>query len=81
MDGNASGMRMKMFKKSVEHDSVVYYISAHILDDGITDSRNMRNVLGMCLEIVSSGEKVAGNEGLEALEYRRKLGVGHRQIQ
>ena len=58
MDGNASGMRMKMFKKSVEHDSVAYYISAHILDDGITDSRNMRNVLGMCLEIVSLGRKL-----------------------
>ena len=58
--------RTETFKKSVEHDSSAYYTSAHILDDGIIDPRDTRDVLGMCLEIVS-GERVKGNEGFRGV--------------
>ena len=33
--------------------SSAYYTSAHVLDDGILDPRDTRNVLGMCLEVVT----------------------------
>jgi acetyl-CoA carboxylase carboxyltransferase component len=58
--------RTEIFKKSVEHDSTAYYTSAHVLDDGIIDPRDTRDVLGMCLEIVS-GEMIRGNEGFRGV--------------
>jgi acetyl-CoA carboxylase carboxyltransferase component len=61
------GKRTGTFKKKVEYHSPVYYTSAHILDDGIVDPREMRDVLGMWLEIVWSGEKIAGNEGFRGV--------------
>ena len=66
LDEAALEKRTEAFKKSVEHDSTAYYTSAHILDDGIIDPRDTRDVLGMCLEIVSS-EKVRGNEGFRGV--------------
>jgi len=36
------------------------------LDDGIIDPRDTRDVLGMCLEIVST-ETVRGNEGFRGV--------------
>ena|SRR5947207_14124302 len=67
LDEEALEKRTEVFKKSVEHDSTAYYTSAHILDDGIIDPRDTRDVLGMCLEIVSSGERVRGNEGFRGV--------------
>jgi acetyl-CoA carboxylase carboxyltransferase component len=67
LDEEALAKRTDIFRKSVEHDSTAYYTSAHILDDGIIDPRDTRDVLGMCLEIVSSGEKIMGNEGFRGI--------------
>jgi acetyl-CoA carboxylase carboxyltransferase component len=67
LDEEALEKRTKVFKKSVEHDSTAYYTSAHLLDDGIIDPRDTRDVLGMCLEIVSWGEKVRGNVGFRGV--------------
>lgn len=67
LDEEALAKRTDIFRKSVEHDSTAYYTSAHILDDGIIDPRDTRDVLGMCLEIVSSGEKIMGNEGFRGV--------------
>ena len=58
--------RTEAFKKSVEHDSTAYYTSAHVLDDGIIDPRDTRDVLGMCLEIVS-GDIINGNKGFRGV--------------
>ena len=66
VDEEALGKRTETFKKSVEHDSTAYYTSAHLLDDGIIDPRDTRDVLGMCLEIVSE-EKIAGNQGFRGV--------------
>ena len=54
------------FRESVEHVSTAYYTSAHVLDDGIIDQRDTRDVLGMCLEIVSN-ETIRGNEGFRGV--------------
>jgi acetyl-CoA carboxylase carboxyltransferase component len=62
LDEAALAKRTEVFKKSVEHDSAAYHTSAYVLDDGIIDPRDTRNILGMCLEIVS-GEKIKGNVG------------------
>ena len=66
LDEVALKKRTEIFKTSVEHDSTAYYTSAHLLDDGIIDPRDTRDVLGMCLEIVS-GEGIRGNEGFRGV--------------
>jgi len=66
LDEVALEKRTAKFRESVEHDSVAYYTSAHLLDDGIIDPRDTRDVLGMCLEIVSN-EKIQGNEGFRGV--------------
>jgi len=66
VDEAALAKRTETFRKSVEHDSTAYYTSAHVLDDGIIDPRDTRDVLGMCLEIVST-ERIKGNEGFRGV--------------
>ncbi|OAL44236.1 propionyl-CoA carboxylase beta chain [Pyrenochaeta sp. DS3sAY3a] len=45
--------RVQKFHDSVERDSECYRTSATILDDGIIDPRDTRDVLSMCLEVVN----------------------------
>jgi acetyl-CoA carboxylase carboxyltransferase component len=66
VDEIALEKRTNAFRESVEHDSTAYYTSAHVLDDGIIDPRDTRDVLGMCLEIVSN-ERIRGNEGFRGV--------------
>jgi acetyl-CoA carboxylase carboxyltransferase component len=66
LDEAALEKRTETFRKSVEHDSTAYYTSAHVLDDGIIDPRDTRDVLGMCLEIVSN-EEIKGNDGFRGV--------------
>ena len=66
VDEVALEKRTNIFRQSVEHDSTAYYTSAHLLDDGIIDPRDTRDVLGMCLEIVST-EQIKGNEGFRGV--------------
>lgn len=40
------------FRDKVEKESQSYYTSAHLLDDGIIDPRDTRDVLGVCLNVV-----------------------------
>lgn len=44
--------RVQGFRDSVQRDSSSYRTSANLLDDGVIDPRDTRDVLGMCLEIV-----------------------------
>jgi len=44
---------VRQFRDSVERDSECYSTSAVVLDDGIIDPRDTRDVIGMCLEVVS----------------------------
>ncbi|KAM5385585.1 hypothetical protein ACJZ2D_000784 [Fusarium nematophilum] len=57
--GNGNGGQVKKEDGSrnktrdmVERESQAYYTSANLLDDGIIDPRDTREILGMCLEIV-----------------------------
>lgn len=54
------------FKAGVARDSESYRVSAHLLDDGVIDPRDTRDVLGMCLEVVSLS-KIEGNVGFRGL--------------
>jgi len=54
------------FKSQVRKDSDPYHTSAHLLDDGIIDPRDTRNVLGMCLEVVTLNP-IVGNTGFHGL--------------
>lgn len=53
---------VERFRASVQQDSESYRTSAAILDDGIIDPRDTRDVLGMCLEVV----QLAGIKGTDA---------------
>ncbi|KAH6664259.1 propionyl-CoA carboxylase beta chain, partial [Halenospora varia] len=54
------------FKDQVRKDSDPYHTSAHLLDDGVIDPRDTRDVLGMCLEVVTI-DPVVGNAGFRGL--------------
>ena len=56
------GKRADGFRENVNLQSSAYYTSAHVLDDGIIDPRDTRDVLGMCLEIVAENG-IQGNVG------------------
>lgn len=62
LDKKALDERAEGFKKNVDLQSTAYYTSAHVLDDGIIDPRDTRDVLGMCLEVVTD-VCVMGNPG------------------
>ena len=60
LDEVALRKRTSKFRDSVQQQSSAYYTSAHLLDDGVIDPRDTRDVLGMCLEVVNvnvQGEK------------------------
>ncbi|EON63136.1 hypothetical protein W97_02363 [Coniosporium apollinis CBS 100218] len=57
---------VEKFKEQVRQDSDPYYTSAHLLDDGVIDPRDTRDVLGMCLEVVML-DPVVGNAGFQGL--------------
>ncbi|CAK7200221.1 hypothetical protein SEUCBS139899_002912 [Sporothrix eucalyptigena] len=50
------------FKAQVQHDAESYATSSHVIDDGVIDPRDTREVLGMCLEVVSNGPVATGKE-------------------
>jgi acetyl-CoA carboxylase carboxyltransferase component len=54
------------FRSNVERESESYYTSAHLLDDGVIDPRDTRDILGMCLEVVKI-PKVEGAAGHRSL--------------
>jgi acetyl-CoA carboxylase carboxyltransferase component len=62
LDEDALDKRADGFRKNVHLQSTAYYTSAHVLDDGIIDPRDTRDVLGMCLEIVMENG-ARGNPG------------------
>lgn len=57
---------VRAFRDGVERDSECYSTSAVGLDDGIIDPRDTRDVLGMCLEVVSR-EGIRGTESHSTL--------------
>ncbi|CAG9947748.1 unnamed protein product [Clonostachys rosea f. rosea IK726] len=44
---------IEKFRQKVEKESQAYYTSANLLDDGIIDPRDTREVLGICLNVVN----------------------------
>ncbi|KIW58077.1 hypothetical protein PV05_02627 [Exophiala xenobiotica] len=58
--------RTRRHRDEVERDSSCYRTSAVLIDDGIIDPRDTRDVLGMCLEIVQT-PGVEGTAGHRAL--------------
>ena len=69
-DGDKGGLRSEAeieervegYRQAVERDSSAYRTSGVVLDDGVIDPRDTREVLGMCLEIVVR-EMMEGNSG------------------
>ncbi|GES66754.1 carboxyl transferase domain-domain-containing protein [Aspergillus terreus] len=53
--------QVKSFRDAAQADAECYATSSMLIDDGIIDPRDTRDVLGMCLEVVSL-EQVKGTE-------------------
>eukprot|EP00854_Cymbomonas_tetramitiformis_P004711 gene4711-5764_t len=49
-----------MLRAQVENEGNVYYTSSRLIDDGIIDPRDTRDVLAVCLSAIYSGEGVDG---------------------
>jgi acetyl-CoA carboxylase carboxyltransferase component len=58
--------RVSNFSAEVRRDSEAYRTSGVLLDDGVIDPTDTRNVLGMCLEIVTI-DPIQGNPGHRGL--------------
>lgn len=66
LDPQELDKRVQSFHDSVERDSECYATSSVLLDDGIIDPRDTRDVLGMCLEVVTL-EAVKGTNAHNSL--------------
>ena len=58
--------RVSRFRETVIRDSSCYRTSGAVIDDGVIDPRDTREVLGLCLEIVQIPD-VKGSSGHRAL--------------
>jgi acetyl-CoA carboxylase carboxyltransferase component len=45
--------QVEKFRNAVQTDAECYSTSSMLIDDGIIDPRDTRDVLGMCLEVVT----------------------------
>lgn len=66
LEPEAQKRSVQLLRDSVQRDSEAYVTSAALLDDGVIDPRDTRDVLGMCLEVVKIPE-VKGAEAHRAL--------------
>jgi acetyl-CoA carboxylase carboxyltransferase component len=53
---------VKGFRDEVQRDSDPYRTSAYVLDDGVIEPGETRDVLGMCLEVVQMAPVAEGSE-------------------
>lgn len=58
--------RVQQFHASVDRDSECYKTSSVVLDDGIIDPCDTRDVLGMCLEVIAL-QHIRGAEAHQSL--------------
>jgi acetyl-CoA carboxylase carboxyltransferase component len=52
IDEEMAKARKEMFRQAVEEQSSAYYTTSRVIDDGIIDPRDTRNVLGLCLSVI-----------------------------
>ncbi|PWY65930.1 ClpP/crotonase [Aspergillus eucalypticola CBS 122712] len=55
--------RVERFRVGVQTDADCYATSGSLVDDGVIDPRDTRDVVGMCLEVVVSGAGIKGAGG------------------
>ncbi|KAI3660139.1 hypothetical protein MP638_002536 [Amoeboaphelidium occidentale] len=53
--------RKEVFRSLVEKESDVWYTTSRMLDDGVIDPRDTRNVVGFCLNVIHGREVKGGN--------------------
>ncbi|MEO7352047.1 MAG: carboxyl transferase domain-containing protein, partial [Marmoricola sp.] len=56
-----AGMR-EFVEASVEEQSLPFFLSGMLYDDGVIDPRDTRTVLGICLSVVTANQPVAGTD-------------------
>ncbi|KAK6397207.1 hypothetical protein LTR65_007707 [Meristemomyces frigidus] len=66
LDAKEVASHTERFRAGVQRDSECYRTSAALLDDGVIDPRDTRDVLAMCLEVVKV-RSVQGTESFRTL--------------
>lgn len=66
LEPEAAQKRVQQLRMEVQRDSSCYRTSGVVLDDGIIDPRDSRDVLAMCLEIVRVPQ-IEGSAGHRSL--------------
>lgn len=66
VDTDAANARASTLREAVGRDSECYKTSGALHDDGVIDPRDTRDVLGMCLEVVT-GQEVRGTTSFQSL--------------
>ncbi|KAG0335211.1 hypothetical protein BG000_007694 [Podila horticola] len=61
VDEEMAKASMAMFQDLVESESDVYWTSSRCIDDGVTDPRESRTILGFCLSVCYNTEVKGGN--------------------
>ncbi|OZJ04132.1 hypothetical protein BZG36_02830 [Bifiguratus adelaidae] len=61
IDEEKAAQRKQLFSMMVEGTSNVYYTSSRLIDDGVIDPRDTRNVIGFCLSVVYNNKVEGGN--------------------
>ena len=80
-DGGKGGLRSEAeiesrvasYEAAVTRDSTAYRTSSVVLDDGVIDPRDTREVLGMCLEIVTREMREGKSGKSQGAEAHRGL--------
>eukprot|EP00029_Vermamoeba_vermiformis_P012429 TRINITY_DN7246_c0_g1_i1.p1 TRINITY_DN7246_c0_g1~~TRINITY_DN7246_c0_g1_i1.p1 ORF type:complete len:537 (+),score=178.41 TRINITY_DN7246_c0_g1_i1:38-1648(+) len=64
----AAAQMSKMFKDKVDSETTAYYCTSRMIDDGIVDPRQTRDILGLCLSVIYTNEiKPSGRYGLHRM--------------
>jgi acetyl-CoA carboxylase carboxyltransferase component len=64
----AAAQMSKMFKDKVDSETTPYYCTSRMIDDGIVDPRQTRDILGLCLSVVYTNEIIpSGRYGLHRM--------------
>jgi acetyl-CoA carboxylase carboxyltransferase component len=60
-DAADAGMR-EFVEASVEEQSLPFFLSGMLYDDGVIDPRDTRTVLGICLSVITANQPIAGTD-------------------
>ncbi|PRP88462.1 acetyl/propionyl-CoA carboxylase, carboxyltransferase subunit [Planoprotostelium fungivorum] len=56
-----ANQRKEKLRQKIEEESDAFYTSSRMIDDGVIDPRDTRDILGMCLSVIYNGDICGGD--------------------